>query len=99
MFEYVEQFCSFSDVKSNKRQKMNVVKLGRVLKEFPKIRKAIYKLRYDAERIDASSTDTNIQSMLDELALVYPCIVAMSDAADFITRDDYKDSYEKLGVV
>lgn len=66
-------------------------KLKSVLEKFPYLRERVFELRYLAEQIDIEKIDEIYQSSVDELILIQPVLVKLSEAAEFISSRELAD--------
>ncbi len=72
-------------------------KLKDVLEKFTYLRARIFELRYLAEQVDVEKIDEIYQSSIDELILIQPVIVKLSEAAEFISSRDLADWEKRTG--
>ncbi len=66
-------------------------KLKNVLEKFTYLRERIFELRYTAEQVDVEKIEEIYQSSIDELILIQPVIVKLSEAAEFISSREFAD--------
>ena len=74
-----------------------IEKLKKIFPRFQDLRGQIFELRYDAEQIKINTTlvatcfEDSVKSLMDEFDLIYPVIVKLSEAAEFISERELAD--------